>query len=114
MRYRLNNHEIQTDNDQKAMYLRQNGYRMVDKPMEFTKQEMDLYKEWVMTVEYTQIGRKTTVALLTTEEGFEIVGTSACVDVASFNREIGEHYALKDALRQLDTYVGFYRHLEQL
>lgn len=57
---------------------------------------------------YQKVGEKTTIALITLQNGFEIVGTSGCVNPADFDFEIGKHYALVDALTQLGKYVGFY------
>lgn len=105
--------DITIKDQRKALYLLELGYERKGKMNEFTKYEMELYKKWVMTVEYKKIGRKTTVALLTTEQGFEVVGTSACVDPNNFDAEIGEHYALKDALNKLDELVGFYRQMTE-
>ena len=111
-----NSHEIKTSVKEKALYLLEIGYRYVDKGdngMNFTNYELDLYKKWVMTVEYKKVGRKTTIALVTTEQGFEIVGTSACVDAAKYDAALGEDYALKDALKKLDQHVGFYRQMTE-
>lgn len=104
--------EINVKDERKAIYLTEIGYEG-RKRMNFTKYEMELYKEWVMTVEYKRVGRKTTIALVTTEEGFEIVGTSACVNPNDYDQEIGEHYALKDALKKLDELTGFYRQMTE-
>lgn len=71
--------------------------------------QKELYVEWVDEVEYKKLGQKTTVALATLTNGFEIIGTSACVDPNNFNQAIGEHFALIDVLRKLDELVGFYR-----
>lgn len=64
---------------------------------------------YVKSVEYKHLGKKTTVALITVNNGFEIAGTSACVDPADFVEEVGNHYALVDALGQLDGFLGFAR-----
>lgn len=76
---------------------------------ELTQYEKKLLEDWVVSQEYQIMGKKTTVCLLTAKNGFEIVGTSACVDPKNFNEEIGRFYALKDALDKLDEVVGFYR-----
>ncbi|UUV46394.1 hypothetical protein [Bacillus phage vB_BanS-Thrax3] len=57
---------------------------------------------------YQKVGEKTTIAVITIHNGFEIVGHSGCVDPANFNFEIGKHYALVDALTQLGKYLGFH------
>jgi hypothetical protein len=71
-----------------------------------------LFDDWVSKVEFGRMGKKTTACLITLENGFEIVGTSACVNPEDFNPEIGKYYALVDALNKLDEHVGFYRQVE--
>lgn len=66
-----------------------------------------LFDKWVANVEFHFMGVKTTACLLTVYNGYEIVGTSACVDPINFNEAIGKQYALIDALHQLDPYIGF-------
>jgi hypothetical protein len=75
--------------------------------MELTEYQKKLFADHVKSVEYIKIGRKTTVALITVKNGFEIVGSSACVNPDDFNEIIGQHYALVDALDKLDGFVGF-------
>lgn len=72
-----------------------------------TEHQEELLSEWVKIVDFKQLGRKTTACLLTLGNGFEIVGTSACVDLAAFDTDIGNHYALVDALSKLDAFAGF-------
>ncbi len=55
------------------------------------------------------VGKKTTICLLTLANGFEIVGTSACVNPEDFNIDIGEYWAKKDAVNKLEQYYGFWR-----
>lgn len=71
--------------------------------------ELSLCNEWVEKAEFGRMGAKTTICLLTLKNGFEIVGTSACVDPSKFEEEIGRFYALKDALRKLNELDGFYK-----
>lgn len=53
------------------------------------------------------MGKKTTVCLLTLDNGYEVVGTSAVVDPSNFDYEIGKKYALEDAYRKLGQIEGF-------
>ena len=76
-----------------------------------TEYEQKLYDEWVDDVEFDKVGKKTTYCLLIVKKGFEVVGTSACVDPANFVVELGQKYALKAALKKLDELQGFYRQL---
>jgi hypothetical protein len=68
-----------------------------------------LFDQWVKKADFAKVGLKTTVCLLTLENGFEIVGTSACVDPAMFDSTLGKQYSLVDALNELDAHNGFYR-----
>ncbi len=74
-----------------------------------TPYQQKLFEEWVKKAEFVKAGLKTTICLLTLMNGFEVVGTSACVNPADFDATIGKEYALKEALRKLDGRVGFYR-----
>lgn len=65
--------------------------------------------EYVTSVTFHKLGHKTTVAFLTMNNGFELVGTSACVNPDDFSEPIGQHFALVDALNELDGLVGFLR-----
>lgn len=49
----------------------------------------------------------TTVCQITLENGYTIVGTSACVDPANFNQAIGEKYAFEDAVEKIWPLEGY-------
>lgn len=48
-----------------------------------------------------------TVAVVTVENGFKLVGTSAAASPANFDRDIGERYAFEDAVRQMWPLEGY-------
>lgn len=50
---------------------------------------------------------KTTVCELTLQNGFSVVGTSSCLDVKNFDKELGEKCALKDAKRKAFDLVAY-------
>lgn len=52
-------------------------------------------------------GTTTTVCLLTLDNGYTIVGKSACVDPSIFNVDIGRKWAKDDAINQCWAYLGF-------
>lgn len=57
---------------------------------------------------YTKLGSKTTVCLMILRNGFEITGTSACVDPSTFNEEIGNKVARENCIQliwQLEGYL---------
>lgn len=75
---------------------------------ELDSYQLMMFQTWAKSVTFTRVGKKTTICLVTMDSGFEIVGTSACLDADAFNNEIGNEYALKDALNKLDVLAGFY------
>lgn len=77
--------------------------------LELNDFQKDLMETSVKHVEYLKLGQKTTVAFITVKNGFEIVGTSGCVNPKDFNFEIGKHFALVDALTQLGKFQGYHR-----
>lgn len=79
---------------------------------ELSEYQQALLNKQVSSVKFYKVGVKTTVALLTANNGFEIVGTSACVNPDDFNEPIGQHFALVDALNELDGFIGFVRQQE--
>ena len=49
----------------------------------------------------------TTVCQLFMENGYSILGTSACVNSANFNRATGEKYAYEDAINKAWPLEGY-------
>lgn len=54
-----------------------------------------------------KVGEKTTLVLLKLKNGFEVVGTSACVDPANYNHEVGVEYAKKRAMDKVWELEGY-------
>ena len=50
---------------------------------------------------------RTTVCMLSLENGYTIKGISACVDAANFDIELGRKYAYEDAIRQIWPLEGY-------
>jgi hypothetical protein len=50
---------------------------------------------------------KTTVCVLELNNSFEVVGTSAVVDKALFNEELGKQYALEGAINKIWELEGY-------
>lgn len=63
-------------------------------------------------IETMKIGKKTTLALITLKNGFEIIGTSACVNPENYNEEIGSKFAIQRAKDQLWAHLGFMLQME--
>lgn len=53
------------------------------------------------------LGTKTTAVVLTLSNGFEVLGTSACVDASNYDHEIGKKYAREDAVKKVWAYLAF-------
>jgi hypothetical protein len=53
------------------------------------------------------LGAKTTAVLLRLKNGFEVVGTSACVDPANYKQEVGATYARKRAIDKIWELEGY-------
>jgi hypothetical protein len=63
--------------------------------------------EMVVDTQYVKLGEKTTVCCLILENGFEIVGTSFCIDPKDFNELMGQEMAFGKAIdeaRRLEAY----------
>ena len=51
--------------------------------------------------------QRTTICQLTLENGYTIIGKSACVDARKFNKAMGEQYAYNDALDKVWELEGY-------
>jgi hypothetical protein len=54
-----------------------------------------------------QVKGKTTICFITLKNGFEVVGTSACVDPKNFKLEIGMKFAKEDAISRIWQLEGY-------
>lgn len=54
-----------------------------------------------------KLGQKTTCVVLTLRNGFEVVGTSACVDPAGYDQEKGAECARKRAMDKVWELEGY-------
>lgn len=61
----------------------------------------------ISEVQYMRVGRKTTICLITLDNGYEIVGTSACVNPNEYDYELGKKYAKEDAVSKMSDIEGF-------
>jgi hypothetical protein len=85
----------------------------VSEQLRLTEYQQKLYDDWVQYARYLKLGEKTTTCFLKLNNGFELVGTSACVNPEEYVDSIGRHYALVDAVSQLDAFAGFYRQIQK-
>lgn len=64
-------------------------------------------EDCIESEEVLTIGKKTTVVLLTLKSGFEVIGTSACVDPSQYDVEVGKSFARKRALDKVWELEGY-------
>lgn len=57
--------------------------------------------------EYKLFGMKTTVCWLQLQNGFEIIGSSACNDFTNFNEYVGQRLAKEDAMKKVEAYEAY-------
>ena len=68
-----------------------------------TQQMVD---DFIKTCEVSRMGNATVVKVILVN-GFEIIGSSACVDPANYNEVIGKYYALEKVKKQIWFLLGF-------
>lgn len=73
----------------------------------FSRKEQALLDGWVKAVHSKKLGYKTTVVCLQMDNGYEVVGTSACIHPADYDYEEGVFFATKDALLRVKDIVGY-------
>lgn len=59
------------------------------------------------SVEYAVFGSKLTVAVITLPSNFKVTGEASCVDASNFDKELGEKYALENAVEKLWELEGY-------
>lgn len=62
----------------------------------------------IVNVKYTRLTGTLTHCAITVKSGFTFTGESACVDEASFNKELGEKYAFEQAFEKMWLPYGFW------
>lgn len=75
--------------------------------------EREVLDELVAKAEFLQLGLKTTICLLTCENGCEIVGYSHVIEPEQYDIEIGARYALKRATDSLMQVWAYGEHWEK-
>lgn len=61
----------------------------------------------IVSEDYYKLGVKTTVCLLTLRNGFEIIGTSSCVDPDNYDHDIGRGLAKQKAMDEVWYLEGY-------
>lgn len=65
----------------------------------------------VVGLEFKNTG-KVTICVLTTESGYQIIGTSGTIDVDGFDEELGNKYAFQEAFYKLWSLEAY--HVERV
>lgn len=65
------------------------------------------FMQKIIKTDYIKIGEKTTICLLTLDNGFEVVGSSACVDPIMYDYTIGCKIAMDVAYDKVEELCGF-------
>lgn len=81
------------------------------KNLELTEYEQTILDKQIKEKQYFNNG-KTTIVILTMNNGFDVTGESSCVHRDMFDMAIGRHYALVDAIRKVEKFIGFGRQQE--
>ncbi|MES9681843.1 Gp49 family protein [Gottfriedia acidiceleris] len=76
----------------------------------YERYEQHLIEHWVKSQEATRLGVKTTVVCITMNNGFEVIGQSACVNPEQYDYELGVYYATKEALKRVADIVAYLEH----
>ena len=78
-----------------------------------TEEEVDYMVENAEDIQFYHFqGTTTIVCLLTLENGFSIVGSGACINMADFDQNMGEEIALNKAKEQIWELEGYRRKVE--
>ena len=64
-------------------------------------------KGMIESEQIMKLGCKTTCCVLTLQNGFEVVGTSACVDPANYDEAVGAECARKRAMDKVWELEGY-------
>lgn len=50
---------------------------------------------------------RTTICMLTLDNGFTVRGEASCVSLKNYNQNLGEHYSREDAISKVWVLMGF-------
>ena len=78
----------------------------IELPSTVTKEQLDNLVA-KSKIEYAVFGKKLTVAVITLPSNFKVTGEASCVDAKNFNKELGETYALENAVEKLWELEGY-------
>ncbi len=71
-----------------------------------TSVTMEDVENSIESEQYWTLGKKTTACLITMKNGYEVVGTSACVCADNYDEEVGKPFARERAIQQVWAALG--------
>ena len=80
------------------------SYFPIEDPNKISKADVEAF---AVKGSVNKLGEKTCIVLDSTLTGFDMIGTSACVDPANYSEEIGSEIARKDITDKLWGHLGF-------
>ena len=63
--------------------------------------DLEEVKKVIVNQEFSKMGEKTTVCLLKLKNGFEVIGTSSCIDPKEYDLELGCELSYKNAFTKV-------------
>lgn len=75
--------------------------------MQLTK---EILEQHILKRDFMKVWHKTTICLLTLDNGFEVVGSSACINPEDYDLDLGKKYAYEKAFEKLWDVYGFLAH----
>lgn len=79
-----------------------------NKPADYVSSELTQFVlPHVKAVNFVRVSPKTTVCVLTMQNGYEVIGTSACINPAAYRDDIGSKYALHVAVDKASELVAY-------
>ena len=69
-------------------------------------------EDYIEKIDFFRIGKKTTICLLTLNNGFEIVSSSACLNEMVYKEDVGKAIAKELAFQKLYEYLTVKKALE--
>jgi hypothetical protein len=67
----------------------------------------DIHAKIMLTSYQLLEGTTTTICRILLQNGFSVIGTSACVDPKEYNQALGEKYAFEKAFDEIWAFEGY-------
>ena len=72
--------------------------------MKLTK---EILEQHILKKDYIRMWHKITVCIITLDNGYEVIGSSACINPEDYDLELGKKFAYEDAFEKLWSLFGF-------